>query len=151
LSTLLAKEPRNFAKRIGYMFQLGALFDSMTVFENLALPLVEHTKAKPEEGSRKVSEILHKLDLSDTEAKLPHELSGGMLKRVGLARALMLEPEVVFCDEPTAGLDPIRSKLVYDLLKRVRKTFGTTLIVVTHDTAAVPRFADRVALLYKGK
>ena len=151
LATMNYVERRRFARRIGYMFQLGALFDSMNVFDNLALPLVEHERLTSREMTVRIRETLGALDLAGVEMKMPHELSGGMLKRVGLARAMILSPEVLFCDEPTAGLDPVRAKIVYELIGRVRDKFKTTVVVVTHDTGSVTHFADRIALMRKGK
>jgi phospholipid/cholesterol/gamma-HCH transport system ATP-binding protein len=142
---------RHYAKKIGYMFQLGALFDSMTVFENLALPIREHTKMPESTIGERIRAMLSALDLGKVENKLPFELSGGMLKRVGLARALMLEPEVIFCDEPTAGLDPVRSRIVYELIRRVRDQFRATVVVVTHDTIGAAMLADRLVLLRNGR
>jgi phospholipid/cholesterol/gamma-HCH transport system ATP-binding protein len=144
-------EKRDYARHIGYMFQYGALFDSLNVGENLALPLREHTRLSSNEVTQQIRETLRALDLHGVESKMPFELSGGMLKRVGLARALIQSPKILFCDEPCSGLDPVRKKLVYELIRRARDRFRATVIVVTHDTESVPFFADRLALLHQGR
>lgn len=133
-------------KRVGYAFQGGALFDSMTVFENLSYPLLEHTKKSHFEISRKILTQLDDFGLSGTEKLYPNELSGGMQKRVGLARAMMLEPEIILYDEPTAGLDPYNTKKIQELILNL-KLKGVTSILVTHDMPTAFAVCDKFAFL----
>ncbi|MEO5970274.1 MAG: ATP-binding cassette domain-containing protein [Bdellovibrionia bacterium] len=136
--------------KIGYVFQNGALFDSLNIEENLAYPLEEHTKLTDAEIQNKVNEMLTLVDLKDSNKLLPNELSGGMQKRAGLARAIILEPEIILFDEPTAGLDPINTKrLLANILKL--KERGFTGIFVTHDIPSAFEIVDRIAILYKGE
>ena len=136
--------------KIGYVFQNGALFDSLTIEENLAYPLEEHTQLNENQIRQKVNEMLHRVDLDNSNQLLPNELSGGMQKRAGLARAIILEPEIILFDEPTAGLDPINTKrLLGHILKLKEK--GFTGIFVTHDIPSAFEIADRIAILYNGK
>jgi phospholipid/cholesterol/gamma-HCH transport system ATP-binding protein len=137
-------------RRIGTVFQYSALLDWMTVFENVAFPLHEHTELAAGEIHERVSSKLDVLELSDATDLMPAELSGGMRKRVALARALILEPEIVMYDEPTSGLDPVMAGVVDDLILRTRERFGVTSIVISHDMAAALRVADRVHLLAEG-
>lgn len=138
-------------RKFGMVFQYSALLDSMSVFDNVAFPLREHTRLRAREIREKVLDKLAVLKLEGTEGKFPSELSGGMRKRVALARALMLEPEVIMYDEPTSGLDPISSRLVDDLILETRERFGVTSVVISHDMAGALRIADRVFLLAKGR
>ena len=133
-------------KKVGYAFQGGALFDSMTVFENLSYPLLEHTKKSHFEISRKILSQLDDFGLSGTEKLYPNELSGGMQKRVGLARAMMLEPEIILYDEPTAGLDPYNTKKIQELILNL-KLKGVTSILVTHDMPTAYAVCDKFAFL----
>ena len=133
-------------KKVAYAFQGGALFDSMSVFENLAYPLREHTKLSKSEIQRKIASQLKDFGLSGTESLYPNELSGGMQKRVGLARAMMLEPEIILYDEPTAGLDPYNTKKIQELILNL-KTKGVTAILVTHDMATAFAVCDKFAFL----
>ena len=136
--------------RIGYVFQNGALFDSLTVEENLAYPLREHTSLPDSEIHAKVNAMLELIDMKGTNNLLPSELSGGMQKRAGLARATILEPEIILFDEPTAGLDPVNTKrLIHNIQKLKAK--GITGIFVTHDIPAAFEICDRIAILYNGK
>ena len=137
-------------KKIAYVFQGGALFDSMTVFENLAYPLREHTQMSEQEIEAKVSEQLADFGLSHTTHLLPSELSGGMQKRIGLARGIILGPEVILYDEPTAGLDPSNTKNIQSLILRSKKK-GVTSILVTHDMPTAFAVCDRICLLKKGR
>jgi phospholipid/cholesterol/gamma-HCH transport system ATP-binding protein len=137
-------------KKIAYIFQGGALFDSMSVYENLAYPLREHTKLTESEISTKVHDLLTDFGLSHTTNLLPSELSGGMQKRIGLARGIILEPEVILYDEPTAGLDPSNTKNIQSLILRSKK-HGVTSILVTHDMPTAFAVCDRICLLKKGK
>jgi len=138
-------------KRFGMVFQYSALLDSMDVFDNIAFPLREHTKLGPREIRDRVREKLDILNLHGIEKRMPSELSGGMKKRVGLARALMLEPEVLMYDEPTSGLDPLSSRLVDDLISETRDRFGVTSIVISHDMAGALQTADYIYVLSKGR
>lgn len=133
-------------KKVAYAFQGGALFDSMTVFQNLSYPLKEHTKLTPSEISNKILSQLADFGLTGTESLYPNELSGGMQKRVGLARAMMLEPEIILYDEPTAGLDPYNTKKIQELILNL-KTKGVTSILVTHDMATAFAVCDKFAFL----
>ena len=140
-----------FRRKFGMVFQYSALLDSLSVLDNVAFPLVEHTKLKKKEIRDKVLETLRILGLEGTEDLFPSELSGGMRKRVGLARALMLEPEILIYDEPTSGLDPLTSRMVDDLMEETRQRFGTTNVVISHDMASTFLIAHRAFLLIKGK
>ena len=132
-------------------FQYAALFDSLTVEENVAFPLVEHTKKSKAEIHELVIERLESLGLHNIEKKFPAELSGGMRKRVGLARALVLEPQILLYDEPTTGLDPVATKNVDDMIRDISKQTGVTSVVISHDMASTFRIADRISMLYEGK
>lgn len=133
-------------KKVAYAFQGGALFDSMTVFQNLAYPLIEHTKLSPAEIKAKIAFQLNEFGLPGTENLYPNELSGGMQKRVGLARAMMLEPSVLLYDEPTAGLDPYNTKRIQELILNLKKK-GVTSILVTHDMPTAFAVCDKFAFL----
>ncbi|MCI0406853.1 MAG: ABC transporter ATP-binding protein [candidate division Zixibacteria bacterium] len=138
-------------KKFGMVFQSGALFDSLTVAGNVGLPLREHTDLKEEEILEIVREKLALVGLSGVENQKPAELSGGMRKRVALARALVAEPEVMLYDEPTTGLDPIMADVINELILDLRKRLGNTAVVVTHDMASAFKIADRICMLFKGK
>lgn len=138
-------------RKFGMVFQYSALLDSMNVLDNIAFPLREHTRLREKEIRRRVREKLDVLRLGRIEKRMPSELSGGMKKRVGLARALMLEPSVLMYDEPTSGLDPLSCRLVDDLIVETRDRFGVTSIVISHDMAGALRIADHIYLLAKGK
>ena len=137
-------------KRIGMVFQYSALLDWMNVFDNVAFPLREHTRDDAAEVRARVEAKLAVLGLAEAANKLPAELSGGMRKRVALARALILEPEIVMYDEPTSGLDPIMARLVDNLILNTRDRFGVTSVVISHDMAAAVRVADQIHLLDRG-
>jgi phospholipid/cholesterol/gamma-HCH transport system ATP-binding protein len=137
-------------RKVAYAFQGGALFDSMTVFENLAYPLREHTKLSEAEIKTRILNQLSEFGLDKSEYLYPGSLSGGMQKRVGLARAMMMQPEVVLYDEPTAGLDPYNTKRIQESILKL-KAKGVTSILVTHDMPTVYAVCDKVALLVKGK
>ena len=138
-------------RRAGYVFQGAALFDSLSVFENVAFPLREHTRLSEGEIVDRVRRSLSLVGLPKAEEQLPGALSGGMRKRVGIARTLVVEPEVVFFDEPTAGLDPTNAKLVAELINELKKGVCDTSIVVTHDLEFADAVADRMAILYQGR
>ncbi|HMJ14522.1 MAG TPA: ABC transporter ATP-binding protein [Polyangiaceae bacterium] len=138
-------------QKFGMVFQYSALLDSMNVMENVAFPLREHTKLRDKEIRDRVSEKLKILGLEGTESRYPSQLSGGMRKRVALARALMLEPSILMYDEPTSGLDPITARMVDELILETRDRFGVTSIVISHDMAGALRIADEIYLLSKGR
>lgn len=138
-------------RRTGFVFQGAALFDSLSVFENVAFPLREHTSLSLAEITDRVHRFLGLVGLTGSDDLLPAELSGGMRKRVGIARALVMEPEVVFFDEPTAGLDPTNARLVAELIAELRTGVCDTAIVVTHDVEFADMVADQMAILYKGR
>jgi phospholipid/cholesterol/gamma-HCH transport system ATP-binding protein len=139
-------------KHFGYSFQNAALFDSMTVGENLAFPLREVLRIKNRGDIKKrVSELLEWIELPGIESKRPDELSGGMRKRVGVARSLIMRPEVLFFDEPTTGLDPVLSETINNLVVRVNKELNITCVMITHDIPAAFRIADKIAFLDQGR
>jgi phospholipid/cholesterol/gamma-HCH transport system ATP-binding protein len=138
-------------KRIAMLFQSGALFDSMTVFENIAFPLREHTDDDDDAIAARVREVLELVELPGIEGRMPAALSGGMKKRVALARSMALEPEVLLFDEPTTGLDPMTSDAIAHLIATTRQRIRTTSVVVTHDLALARTVATRVALLDEGR
>ena len=138
-------------RRFGYLFQGAALFDSLTVGENVGLGLKENTKLSDAEIAEIVSERLRWVGMEGVEDKKPAELSGGMKKRVGLARAIAMDPDVVIYDEPTTGLDPIMADAIGDLILDLKKRLKITSVVVTHDMTSCFKIADRVAMLYEGK
>lgn len=151
ITTLSKKQIIEVRKHFGYAFQNAALFDSMTVGENLEFPLREVLQIKNKGIIRKrVAEILEWIELPGIESMHTGDLSGGMRKRVGVARALMLQPEVLFFDEPTTGLDPVLSETIMNLVLRVNKELGMTCIVITHDIPAAFRISDKVAFLHQG-
>jgi phospholipid/cholesterol/gamma-HCH transport system ATP-binding protein len=135
---------------IGFAFQFAALFDSMTVGENVALPLIEHTKMSKAEIDRVVMQTLETVGLEQVSDRMPAELSGGMLKRAGFARAIVTNPELVLYDEPTTGLDPIITHLLTDTIVRLRKKLNGTAVVVSHDLDSIYAMADYVAMLFEG-
>ena len=138
-------------RKIGYLFQDAALFDSMNVGENISFPMIELLGMKSgREVDQKVKNLLELIELPGIEKKLPSELSGGMRKRVGLARALAVEPEIILFDEPTTGLDPILAESIDNLTLKINRELGLTCIVISHDIAATFRIADKIAFLYDG-
>ncbi len=137
-------------KQVGFLFQMGALFDSMTVLDNICFPLVEHTKLSASERAECCRRMLALVGLEGIERKMPADLSGGQRKRVALARAVVLNPKVVLYDEPTTGLDPIRSDVINELILHLSEELGVTSIVVTHDMASARKIADRMVMLYDG-
>ncbi len=138
-------------EKFGVLFQSAALLQWMSVHDNVALPLREHTKTGEEEISRLVAEKLDLLNLSGAGDKFPADLSGGMQKRVGLARAIIMNPKIVLYDEPTSGLDPVTSRRIDDLIVNMRKELGITSVVVTHDLHSALAIGSRIMMLHKGK
>lgn len=136
-------------KNVAYVFQGGALFDSMSVYDNLAYPLREHTNLKEEEIQQKISETLDQLHMPDTQDLYPADLSGGMQKRIGLARAIIMGPEVILYDEPTAGLDPFNTKKIQEIISELKLT-GVTSILVTHDIPTAAAVCDRAVIIADG-
>jgi len=151
LTELSERQLVSIRRRVSMLFQSGALFDSMNVLDNIAFPLREHTDLSAEEIRERVAEKLAMVRLSGVEEKMPSDLSGGMKKRVALARSLALEPEAVLYDEPTTGLDPMTSATIAHMIKTVREQLGVTSVVVTHDLALARRVGDRVAFLHGAK
>ncbi len=137
-------------KRFGFLFQMSALFDSMTAGENVGFPLREHTKLKRAEIDERVARKLSLVGLDGFQDERPAELSGGQKKRVALARAIALDPEVILYDEPTTGLDPVRADVINELIRRLQSELGVTSIVVTHDMASAYKVADRIVMLHDG-
>src|SRR5580658_5012090 len=136
--------------KVGFLFQEGALYDSLTLGENVAFPLRRHTKLSDADRNNKVRELLLSVGLDKDLEKMPSDISGGMRKRVGLARALALDPEIVLFDEPTAGLDPITAADIGRLIEKLRKERNVTSMVVTHDMHAAHYFSDRLVMLNEG-
>jgi phospholipid/cholesterol/gamma-HCH transport system ATP-binding protein len=136
---------------MGMLFQYAALFDSMDVGGNVAFPLRQHTDWSAERIRDRVAEVLGWVGLTGTEAKTPSELSGGMKKRVGLARAIALGPEIILYDEPTTGLDPILGDQINDLILSLAERLNVTSVTITHDMVSAYKIADRIAMLYQGK
>ena len=151
LCTLSERELFPLRKRISMLFQSGALFDSMNVYENVAFPLRAHTKISENEVAAKVHEVLEVVELPGIEEKMPAALSGGMRKRVALARALVLQPEVLLFDEPTTGLDPMTSDSIAHTIATARDRAHTTTVVVTHDLHLTQTVASRLAFLDEGR
>jgi phospholipid/cholesterol/gamma-HCH transport system ATP-binding protein len=143
-------ELNRFRRRFGMAFQEGALFDSMSVFENIAFPLRRHTDMTEEDIRARVEECLEQVHLHGVEGKRPSELSGGMRRRVGFARAISLKPEILLFDEPTTGLDPVISDVVADLIVEMDRTLNTTTVTITHDMKVAFKIADSVAMLFDG-
>ncbi len=138
--------------RIGVLYQNGALLNSLNVYENVALPIrMKHQALKRESEEQMVYQRLSQVGLRESSEKYPSELSGGMRKRAALARAMVLDPEIIFCDEPSAGLDPITSSGLDELLLNLKKTLGMTVVVVTHELRSIEKIADRVIVLHEGK
>ncbi len=138
-------------KRFGMSFQEGALFDSMTVFDNIAFPLRRHTDKRPREIAARVAECLQLVRLEGVERRMPAQLSGGMRRRVGFARAIALEPEILLFDEPTTGLDPITTAAIAKVINQLRKRLEVTVVTITHDMSLAFRIADRLAMMRRGR
>jgi phospholipid/cholesterol/gamma-HCH transport system ATP-binding protein len=151
ICTLSARELNDFRRHFGMSFQEGALFDSMSVFENIAFPLRRHTKMSEAEIRNRVEECLSLVHLEKSAGeKRPSELSGGMRRRVGFARAISLKPEILLFDEPTTGLDPVISDVIASLIREMDRTLATTTVTITHDMKVAFKIADRVAMLHQG-
>jgi len=138
-------------KKFGMLFQEAALFDSMTVGENVAFPLREHTPMKEKEIRETVADRLRSVGLTGVEEKMPSELSGGMRKRVGLARAIAMRPQIVLFDEPTTGLDPVMTEAINRLIIDTQKNLNLTCVVISHDIRSIFEIGHRIAMLYEGK
>ena len=152
ISGLTGKELNQLRTKFGMVFQWAALFDSMTVGDNVAFPLREHEpRMKDDEVMARVADKLALFGLEGTEKKYPADLSGGMRKRVGLARAIIMEPTIVLYDEPTTGLDPITTESVDEMILRAKETLGVTSVVISHDIASAFNVADRIAFLFEGE
>ena len=149
-NSLRLEELNEVRKRIGFLFQQAALYDSLTVEENVAFPLRRHRNVPAAELRQQVTELLDHVGMKDALSKMPSEISGGMKKRVGLARALVLEPDILLLDEPTAGLDPITADEIDELIVALQKRRQTAAIVVTHDVRCARTVADRLAVLRDG-
>ncbi len=151
LSKLDSMELRDIRTKFGMLFQNAALFDSLNVYDNVAFPLVEHSNLSSVQIGKKVKELLTLVGLPDIGHKMPSELSGGMRKRVGLARAIALKPQIILYDEPTTGLDPIMTDAIDNLILSMQKELGITSVVISHDIAATYHVADQIAMLHEGK
>lgn len=151
ITRLRDEEILRITKKFGMLFQAAALFDSMTVGANVAFGLERHTDHSPEEVRRIVAESLERVGLKGIEDLMPYELSGGMKKRVGLARAIAYRPEIILYDEPSTGLDPIRADSINDLIIQTKQDLCATSVVITHDMVSSYKVADRIAMLYEGR
>src|SRR6266571_89392 len=150
ITTLDENQLNEVRKRVGFLFQQAALYDSLTVEDNVAFPLSRHTKMSNEERNDRVHELLADVGMDRDLRKMPSEISGGMQKRVGLARALALDPEILLFDEPTAGLDPITAAEIGNLILELKKKRQMSAIVVTHDVQGAKAYSDRMVLLHNG-
>jgi phospholipid/cholesterol/gamma-HCH transport system ATP-binding protein len=151
IGSLKEKELYELRKKFGRLFQAGALFDSMRVWENVGFGLLQHTSLSEKEVRDRAIEKLNLLGLHRIEDLMPSQLSGGMRKRVSLARAIAMEPEILLYDEPTTGLDPIRADAINELIVEMREKIKVTSITITHDMVSAYKIADRIAMLYQGR
>ena len=151
VDTMPRRELYKLRSKIGYVFQFAALFDSMNIGENVAMGLRRNSTLSEREIQQRVAETLDLVDLPGVETKFPAELSGGMRKRVGIARAVALRPKYMLYDEPTTGLDPVTTAVIDDLMVRMREKLGVTSIVITHDMKSAYRVGTRIAMLYEGR
>lgn len=148
---LAGEELYRIRLKFGFLFQDGALLDSMSLFDNVALPLREHTRQSAAEVQARVEEVLAQVGLQGMGHKAPSELSGGMRKRAGLARAMVLRPRILLLDEPSSGLDPVMTDVIMALINDLQSEYHTTNVVISHDVEATYKIADRIAVLYRGK
>ncbi|MFH1612770.1 MAG: ABC transporter ATP-binding protein [bacterium] len=151
IANLSEKKLNEIRKKISMVFQGSALFDSFTVEKNVGFFLYEHSNLSHQEIKKKVAEKLEMVGLKGTENKMPSELSGGMRKRIGLARAIIANPEIILYDEPTSGLDPIKANVINDLIKKLHITLKITSIIVTHDISSALKIGTKIAMLHQGK
>jgi len=151
ISSLRGRKLKKLKDRLGYVFQGGALFDSLTVFENVAFPLREKTKLNSSQIEDKVLKELSNVELEGDINKYPAQISGGMRKRVALARCLIMDPEIILFDEPTTGLDPMTVKSIHRLIQELQKERNLTALIVSHEIPEIFEIVDRVAMLYDGK
>ena len=150
ITHLRSREMPDTLRKFGMLFQGAALFDSLTVGENVAFGLRRYTKSPKKEIEAVVTESLEKVGLRGVERLMPHELSGGMRKRVGLARAIAYKPQIILYDEPSTGIDPIRADSINDLINQMKRDLGVTSVVITHDMVSCYKVADRIGMLYNG-
>ena len=151
ISNLSENDMNELRKKYGMLFQGAALFDSLTVWENVGFSLMQHTRLSKEEIKEKAKQKLEMVGLKGVEELMPSELSGGMRKRVGLARAIAIEPQIILYDEPTTGLDPIMADAINDLIIEMKKRLNVTSIAITHDMVSAYKIADKIAMLYEGR
>jgi phospholipid/cholesterol/gamma-HCH transport system ATP-binding protein len=151
INDLFGKDLSEIRSKFGYLFQSAALLQWLSVGENIALPLRELTKLTDVEVEEAVRDVLRKVDLEEAIWKLPSDISGGMKKRAGLARAIVTKPEIILYDEPTSGLDPVTSRTIDDLIIHLRNELGVTSVVVTHDMISALKVGDRIAMLHRGE
>jgi len=151
IASLNDRDLNEIRKKFGMLFQEAALFDSMNVMENVAFPLREHTRKKEREIRQVVAEMLKAVGLPGVETKMPSELSGGMRKRVGLARAIAMHPQIVLFDEPTTGLDPVMTEAINELIIETQRNFDLTCVVISHDVQSIFTVGHKIAMLYEGE
>lgn len=151
ITSMTEKELNRIRIHFGMLFQEGALFDSLSVWENIAFPLIERERLPKTEVRMRVARKIEEVGLTGMEGKMPSELSGGMKKRVGLARALITDPRIVLFDEPTSGLDPITENSITDLIRKTHKIEKITYVIISHNVKLTLAVADKIAMLYKGK
>ena len=151
ITALEGKALNEIRKKINMVFQYSALFDSMTVGQNVGFGLYHLKHIKEKEQKKIIKEMLDEVGLPGIEAKMPAELSGGMQKRIGIARAIAPKPEIVFYDEPTTGLDPVRSTIIEDLINKMNKKYKVTSLIITHQISTIYRTADRIVMMFDGK
>jgi phospholipid/cholesterol/gamma-HCH transport system ATP-binding protein len=151
IAELKVQELNEVRKKVGFLFQNAALYDSLTIEENVAFPMSRHSRMPPEERKQRARELLASVGMPEDLDKLPSQISGGMQKRVGVARALALDPEILLFDEPTAGLDPITAAEIGKLILDLKKKRQMTAVLVTHDIRGARALADRVVLVHEGK
>ncbi len=151
VSAMSEKQLVDIRRRMGFLFQGSALFDSMTVEENVCFPMNEHDVGTKDTRRQRCREVLALVGMDGSQNKYPEELSGGQKKRVALARAIALDPQVILYDEPTSGLDPIRADLINELILKLSRTLGNTAVVVTHDMKSATKVGDRIVMLHNGE